>query len=102
MPHPHGDTCRCPPPQPDDGLLAYTVDCDHYRDLRETLDRVAVLRVTTFPATPPANLVALPDPTACDQSMTCQCTTCSRERARRVRQGARDVRQPWMPVRRAA
>ena len=41
MPHPHGSDCRCPPPAPDDGLLAYTIDCEHYDALSALLARIA-------------------------------------------------------------
>lgn len=102
LPHPHGQACRCPTPGPDGGLLAYTVDCDHYTQLAAALARVATLRVTTFDPAPPANLVALPTVKPCDGSMTCCCERCGRERAQRVRNGVHQARQPWEPLRRRA
>ena len=56
MSYPHGDDCRCPELPSDAGLLAYTVDCDHYAQL------AAVLRAMR-PTPPPARAVArLPEP----------------------------------------
>lgn len=101
MPHPHGDTCRCPAPTIHDGLLAYTVDCDHYDSLRAALAKVVKLRVLTTDPQPPDNLVRLPsDPQACSGEMVCPCLSCQAERSQRVRRGVRPS-QP-LPFKRKA
>lgn len=88
MPHPHGSACRCPMLPPDAGLLAFTVDCDHYDDLAAALARVA------GPA--PRRIVVLPvDSDRCDGSMTCSCVHCAEERRQRIVRPIRAPRQPW-------
>jgi hypothetical protein len=104
MPHPHGTTCTCPPLPRDAGLLAYTIDCDHYAKLAKALAKLAepapqtaTLRVlTTGPD--PDNLVTLIDPASCDQTMTCDCLRCASERAERVRRGVRPSQS--LPIKR--
>lgn len=103
MPRPHDGDCRCPVREVGDGLLDFTVDCDHYDQLSRILEplREAEDRGRTA-ATKRAAQAA--SPTAlfpCDGSMTCGCPKCSRERARRVRRGVPAPRQPW-EARRAA
>ena len=62
---------------------------------------VTALRiVTTGPA--PANVVDIAEYLACDNTLCCPCATCEHERAELVRQGVRQIRQPWEPIRRAA
>ena len=106
MPYPHGPDCRCPKYTVDDGLLRYTVDCDHYEQLAAMLSKIAgqpdraTLRVLDL--TPP-KLVPLPNESQpCDQSMCCPCQRCTAERIARVRNGIRHPRQPWDAARKAA
>jgi hypothetical protein len=88
MPHPHGGICRCPILPPDAGLLAFTVDCDHYEQLAAALTRIA--------GAAQSRVVALPaDPDPCDGSMTCACRKCSEERRRRIVHPIRPAKQPW-------
>lgn len=52
MPYPHGSACTCPPLAERDGLIFFTVSCEHQQQLRTLLDamrdepepRVAVSR----------------------------------------------------------
>lgn len=103
MPYPHGPTCQCPPLPQDAGLLAYTVDCDHYQSLNTALAEVAVLRVLTTDPKSPSNLVQLSSaPAACDETMTCTCNDCTKDRAKRIRQGVRDHATNGIPIKRRA
>jgi len=103
MPYPHGPACRCPATSftADEGLLRYTRDCDHYEQLVLALTRIAdekptaTLRVLTTDR-PPDGLVPLPaDAKPCSGEMVCDCPSCVAERTRRVRNGVRQVAQPW-------
>lgn len=93
MPYPHGRACRCPQLVPDAGLLAYTVDCDHYDQLAAALSRMQ------------SRPVAVAEPVdagpACDGSYCCGCGQCERDRAKRRRAKVDSPRQPW-EVRKAA
>lgn len=97
MPRPHGPDCRCPAQSPGDGLLSFTVDCDHYEKLHAMLARIAARDAVVIAA--PITFVAAPR--SCDGSMTCDCYKCVAERSERVRRGVRRVAQPW-EARRAA
>lgn len=57
MPYPHRADCRCPPLPPDPGLLAYTVDCEHYEQLIRALARLHVKLPAVVPEQrrPPIN-----------------------------------------------
>jgi hypothetical protein len=92
MPYPHGADCRCPAPTVDDGLLAFTVDCAHYRELQQTLARIAERPDSALHSVSPP----LEGP-ACDGSMTCPCAEHAAERARHLSAPRRRVRQPWEP-----
>lgn len=87
-PSTHENGCRCV--EHAEGLLAYAPDRDAYQ--AALLKLRPVLRVVTMPA-------ELED--VCEGTFTCGCQRCLRQRSALVRNGSRDVRQPWMP-RRAA
>ena len=104
MPRSQHVDCRCPERRSDDGLLDYTVDCDHYEQLAAALKAIAekptaTLRVLTFDPEPsPDTICSLDDVRPCDGSMTCPCDRCRADRSAAVRRGVRPS-EP-IPVRR--
>lgn len=98
MPYPHGADCKCPALPADAGLLAFTVDCEHHAELSEALRRLERYNMSPVKIADVldtrGNVVATLE-RACDGSFTCSCKACEREKAARVRQGVRRVRQPW-------
>jgi hypothetical protein len=106
LPWPHGEHCACPqPPDTTGGLLAYTIDCDHYAQLSDALAQIADqpndarLRALTFGPTPD-NVVTLHDTPVCTGRLDCPCADCRAIVAKRVRQGVRQHKHDGIPIRR--
>lgn len=63
----------------------------YYAPDKHAFDRsLARLEVVTMPPTATLSLE-----TACNGTLTCICRACSKERAQRLRQGPKRIKQPW-------
>lgn len=111
MPRPHDGSCRCPAPEFGDGLLNFTVDCDHYDALSSLLSGLSPAAAVRLSALPKGTPVALRsgevrllfgDERSCSGEMTCDCGKCAEERAARIRRGVRPSQELPVKYRRAA